>query len=265
MSWRRPSSQPTDWRADCTSYHVRNWRNGEFAVRSFLSILLLQAVALAATGADPAAANSRDYERVSPPPSQSVARPLQTDNVPRSTGVPEAVRSTYSYALATMSPQELRRNKREASQGSALAQFRVADSFDKCDPKQFPKAAKWYAKAARQGYAPAQNALGLMYWFGRGVRRNEATAFALFQSAANSGFSSAQHNLGLMYLDGTAGIKNEALGDAWLRVAAAGGNHVSASTRLQVEASMDRTTLARALDLAGRLAVHFQVQLALAQ
>ena len=51
----------------------------------------------------------------------------------------------------------------------------------------------------------------------------------------------------------------------WLRVAAAGGNHVSASTLLQVEVSMDRTTLARALDLADRLAVHFQVQLALAQ
>jgi TPR repeat protein len=173
--------------------------------------------------------------------------------------------ATRTYLLQTISPEQLRRFKREAAKGSAQAQFQVGDSFDKCDRKQFPKAAKWYAKAAAQAYAPAQNALGLMYWAGRGVRRDDAAAFALFQSAANTGHTSAQHNLGLMYLEGKAVAKDEALGDAWLRVAAAGGNHVSVSVLQQVEGSMDGNTLALARQMADRMAVRFQVQLALAQ
>lgn len=225
----------------------------------------MQAAAFAGAGADLASTYSRSSAQTTQRTAAQPAGRSVADGEGSQTSARETVVSTHTYVLQTISPAELRRTKREATQGSALAQFQLADSFDKCNPKQFPKAAKWYAKAAAQGYAPAQNALALMYWDGRGVRRDDAVAFALFQKAADAGLTSAQHNLGLMYLEGKAVARDEALGDAWLRVAARGGNHVSASVLAQVEAPLDGVTVARARQIADRMAVRFQGQLALAQ
>ena len=46
------------------------------------------------------------------------------------------------------------------------------------------EAAKWYRKAAEQGYALAQNNLGLMYQFGKGVEKDEIKAIQWFKKAA---------------------------------------------------------------------------------
>lgn len=230
---------------------------------SFLAVLVLQAAAFAAAGADLGSNYSRSAAAASP-----AARPVEEARsaAPLAPAQPrETAVSIRTYDLPTIGRAELRRTKVEAAHGSALAQFQLGDSMDKCDPKKFRQAVKWYAKAAAQGYAPAQNALALMYWAGRGVARDDAAAFALFQKAADAGLTSAQHNLGLMYLEGKVVARNEALGDAWLRVAAAGGNHVSTSVLAQMEAPMNAATVARAQKLAERMAVRFQAQLALAQ
>ena len=54
-------------------------------------------------------------------------------------------------------------------------------------PKDYVKAAKWYLKAAEQGYAWAQHKLGVMYANGRGVPQNDAEAIKWFRMAADQG------------------------------------------------------------------------------
>ena len=63
------------------------------------------------------------------------------------------------------------------------------------DPK---KAAEWYRKAAEQGYAEAQNNLGLLYAGGRGVAKDEAKAVEWYRKAAKQGHEAAQYNLSLI-------------------------------------------------------------------
>ena len=47
-------------------------------------------------------------------------------------------------------------------------------------PKDYVEAAKWYRKAADQGYAAAQSNLGLCYVKGEGVPKDYVEAYALF-------------------------------------------------------------------------------------
>ena len=58
---------------------------------------------------------------------------------------------------------------------------------------------KWYTFAAEQGFAHAQNNLGLMYANGLGVPQDDKTALKWYILAAGQGDADAQTNLGLMY------------------------------------------------------------------
>ena len=58
---------------------------------------------------------------------------------------------------------------------------------------------KWYRLAAEQGYADAQNNLGVMYRKGQGVPQDDKTAVKWYRLAAEQGNADAQYNLGLMY------------------------------------------------------------------
>jgi len=60
-------------------------------------------------------------------------------------------------------------------------------------------ALKRWQPLAERGDAVAQYHLGVMYEFGFGVRKNEATALHWYHKAAEQGYAEAQHNLGLMY------------------------------------------------------------------
>jgi TPR repeat protein len=66
----------------------------------------------------------------------------------------------------------------------------------------YKEAAKWYKKAADQGFALAQYNLGVMYVKGLGVRQNYKEAVKWFKKAADQGHASAQNNLGVMYVKG---------------------------------------------------------------
>jgi TPR repeat protein len=54
------------------------------------------------------------------------------------------------------------------------------------------EAVKWYHKAAGQEHAESQYFLGLGYFFGEGVSKNEAEAAKWFQKAAQKGHADAQ-------------------------------------------------------------------------
>ena len=57
-------------------------------------------------------------------------------------------------------------------------------------------------QAAKQGYAPAQYNLGLMYTQGQGVRQDYVEAVKWYRKAAEQGHVDAQVNLGGLYADG---------------------------------------------------------------
>jgi|GEM_PF-3806451 len=58
--------------------------------------------------------------------------------------------------------------------------------------QDFSEALNWYHKAAEQGYAEAQNYLGVMYLSGAGVSPNSYLAKQWLEKAAEQGHKSAR-------------------------------------------------------------------------
>jgi uncharacterized protein len=62
---------------------------------------------------------------------------------------------------------------------------------------------------ATAGDAKAQNNLGLCFAQGRGIERNETTAFSWFMLAAKKGYAMALNNVGICFSEGWGVRKNE--------------------------------------------------------
>ncbi len=110
-----------------------------------------------------------------------------------------------------------------AARGDARAQFRLARLYDlnsAADEKNLQRAVEWYKKAAEQGLPSAQNRLGELTAEGRGVPKDSAGAFQLWQSSAKQNDAQAQYNLGLAYFRGEGTAENPELAEKWLRSAA---------------------------------------------
>ena len=73
--------------------------------------------------------------------------------------------------------------------------------------QDYAEAARWYRKAADQGYAKAQHDLGYMYSQGSGVTQDYAEAARWYRKAANEGDESARRALGSMKIGLTARSK----------------------------------------------------------
>ena len=54
-----------------------------------------------------------------------------------------------------------------------------------------------------------------MYYYGQGVAQNYQQALAWYQKAANQGFADAQNNLGVMYANGKGVAKDYQQAKAW--------------------------------------------------
>lgn len=77
---------------------------------------------------------------------------------------------------------------------------------------------------AHQGDPEAQLYLGLMYYRGQGVVRDDREAAAWFRRAADEGDAHAQFNLGLLYARGEGMPRSDAEAARWLRSAAEQGH-----------------------------------------
>jgi TPR repeat protein len=113
-----------------------------------------------------------------------------------------------------------------AEQGNVMAQFNLGTMYengaiewpqygldDTNDtssgvPLDYKKAMYWYRKAAVQGYAQAQNSVGVMYINGQGVNKDIKQGVDWYRKAAEQGYAQAQYNLGVAYNDGI-GVKQE--------------------------------------------------------
>ena len=51
-------------------------------------------------------------------------------------------------------------------------------------PQDYAEAGKWYRKSADQGYAQAENNLGILYYYGQGVAKDYTEAAKWYRKAA---------------------------------------------------------------------------------
>ena len=65
--------------------------------------------------------------------------------------------------------------------------------------QDFSEAAHWYRRAAEQGYALAQNNLGVLYANGQGLPMARVTAFAWYSVAAARGNAKSSNYVGSFY------------------------------------------------------------------
>ncbi len=75
----------------------------------------------------------------------------------------------------------------------ARFQFQLARAYRALD--RFEEAVAWYRRAADQGYAGAQNSLGVMYMRGLGVRQSCNEAVRWYGLAAAQGYAVAERNI----------------------------------------------------------------------
>ena len=101
-------------------------------------------------------------------------------------------------ALAQIDPELLK----AAERGDSEAQFGLALMYAKGQggaSQDYFKAFEWLRKAAEQGHAKAQYAMGNCYDWGYGTTRDYTKAAYWYQKAAEQGDSDAQNALGLYY------------------------------------------------------------------
>ena len=76
--------------------------------------------------------------------------------------------------------------KKAAEQGDAISQHALGWRYydRKGVAQSYEEAVKWFRKAAEQGFAEAQRDLGKMYFEGSGVAQSNNEAFTWYKKAA---------------------------------------------------------------------------------
>ena len=107
--------------------------------------------------------------------------------------------------------------------GDAAAQYQVGVDYQDGDVvgRDFVQAESWFKKAADQGNAQAQLALGLLLeGHNSGIAVDDGQAAALLHKAAGQGLAEAQFQLGLSYRHGIGVTADNAQAASWLGKAA---------------------------------------------
>ena len=99
------------------------------------------------------------------------------------------------------------------------------------------EAARWYQRAADQGFAAAQFNLGVMLQKGEGLARDDAAAAIWYREAALQGFAQAQFNLAVLYQLGLGVDRDYFEAAVWYLLAAGTGDPIAAQRyRLMIDA-----------------------------
>jgi len=107
-----------------------------------------------------------------------------------------------------------------------------------------------YKLAAKQGYAPSQYNLALLYRNGEGVAQDYKEAVRLYKLAAKQGNADAQYNLALGYAHGNGVIQDMVLAHMWFNIAASNGHENANTNRNVAESLMTSEQIAKAKELA---------------
>jgi uncharacterized protein len=114
-----------------------------------------------------------------------------------------------------------------AEGGEPLAQLDLGVCYLKGDgvPHDEGEAVKWFEKAAEQGLVPAQNNIGVMYFYGgSGVVKDYGRALKWFRLAASKDWAPSQRFLAKMYWDGLEVAQDKQEAVKWYSKAAANGD-----------------------------------------
>jgi TPR repeat protein len=84
-----------------------------------------------------------------------------------------------------------------AEKGDADSQHKAGLYYNR--HKNYSFAFTWFQKSAEQEYAPAQNDLGTLYRYGRGVAQDYVKAAELYMKAAEQGDANGEFNMAVMY------------------------------------------------------------------
>ncbi len=116
-----------------------------------------------------------------------------------------------------------------AEEGEAMAQniLGVLYEFGKGVSKDDKQSFIWFQKAAKQDLPSAQYSLGHMYEYGRGVKQDYKEAFGWYLKAANQDLANAKYAIGLMYGKGKGLQRDLKQAVIWLEKAAAQGHKKS--------------------------------------
>ena len=93
--------------------------------------------------------------------------------------------------------EKVKSYRKAAEQGYAREQYALGWCYANGNgvEKNYSEAVKWYRKAAEQGYADAQYALGWCYENGNGVEKNYSEIVKWWSKAAEQGHARAQEGL----------------------------------------------------------------------
>lgn len=113
--------------------------------------------------------------------------------------------------------------KDSAAKGDACAQYRLGRMYHDGEgtPKDMDMAFAWFEKSARQGYAPAQVMLGIMY---EHLRLDKEKAFECYKEAALRGDAKGQYLTGSSYERGFGTQKDIKEAWKWYERACRNGN-----------------------------------------
>ncbi len=103
------------------------------------------------------------------------------------------------------------------------------------------EAAKWWRKAAERGFDHAQLSLGMLYRNGYGVPQDYSEAVKWYRKAAEQGLSRAQYDLGLMYTEGRGVEADLILAYFWFSLAL---SNQDAPASARAEVTNDRRAVA---------------------
>jgi TPR repeat protein len=130
-----------------------------------------------------------------------------------------------SFVSADFPPEELADFiglKSKAEKGDGQAQFTLGLSFfhGRGVEKDEVEAAKWLRKAAEQGHTEAQYTMGIWLRNGTGVAKDELESFKWYRRAADKGYPLALNALGGCYERGEGVVKDEVAAYAYYNLAA---------------------------------------------
>lgn len=124
----------------------------------------------------------------------------------------------YAASTALPIPNDL---QLRADAGESEAQYQLGILHH--GSKNYREAERWLQRAASQGMAKSQLALGLMILEGQGIAQDRLTAAEWIGKAAEQNLPMAQYSLGWLHREGHGVIKDDGLAALWWRKAAAQG------------------------------------------
>jgi len=108
--------------------------------------------------------------------------------------------------------------------------------------QSFQRARELYELSASQGYASAQDKLGLMYRDGHGVDQSDERAKEYYEAAARNGYVDAQFKLGVLYLMGKGVEQSFETAREWMMKAAEQGSDDAIKSLQIFDEEQERTT-----------------------